>query len=179
MFFQLQPALFPTKHSQVAYIITLLASKARERGKACGKLGFSSCLNLWNFTDERINVSDHSLHCWESACEMLRMRRGEELQQSTPSGSALLPFFVVRISRPVMCSSMDCQREFRSRLPLEPLTPLVNWSIWQRELTRGGHCGEADTNWCGVQESQLLRCPACQRPSQLRPRPRIHARCGS
>lgn len=93
-----------------------------------------------------------------------------ELQQSTLSSFALLPFPVVGTSRPsMMCSSMDCQLEFRMRLPLNsPLPPEMNWWIWWHKLTRGRSYGQPDMHGACTGDS-TFEAPPLRRTTPQRP----------
>lgn len=75
--FQLQPTSFPTNRSKVAYIITLLADRARERGTALWDANSPVCSKFQDFADELIKVFDCLVQGREAACEMLRMCQGK------------------------------------------------------------------------------------------------------
>lgn len=75
--FQLQPTSFPTNRSKVAYIITLLADRAREWGTALWDANSPVCSKFQDFADELIKVFDCSVQGREAASEMLRMCQGK------------------------------------------------------------------------------------------------------
>uniref|UniRef100_A0A8C5A820 DUF4939 domain-containing protein n=1 Tax=Gadus morhua TaxID=8049 RepID=A0A8C5A820_GADMO len=65
--FQLQPATFPSDRSRVAYVITLLAGRAREWGTAVWDSNSPVCLSYQAFIDEMKKVFDRSVHGRENA----------------------------------------------------------------------------------------------------------------
>lgn len=80
--------------------------------------------------------------------------RRRELQQSTPSVSALLPFLVVGTSRlSTMYSSMDCQRKFRTQLPSQSSAFLDKGDVdWQAIEVMSSQA------WKGLEPRRLHFC---------------------
>ena len=75
--FQLQPATFPSDQSRVAYVITLLAGRAREWGTAVWDSNSPVCLSYQAFIGEMKKVFDRSVHGREAARVMLQIRQGK------------------------------------------------------------------------------------------------------
>lgn len=74
--FQLQPGSFPSDGSKVAYVITLLAGRAREWGTALWDANSRVCCDFQVFSAELVKVFDRSVHGREAARELLQMRQG-------------------------------------------------------------------------------------------------------
>ena len=78
LIFQLQPSSFPNDQSKIAYIITLLAGRAREWGTAIWEAKSAACDTVDTFFDEMRKVFDRSVTGREAARELLHMRQGNK-----------------------------------------------------------------------------------------------------
>ena len=76
LIFQLQPSSFPNDRSKIAYVITLLAGRAREWGTAIWEANSAVCNTVDNFFNEMRKVFDRSVTGREAARELLHMRQG-------------------------------------------------------------------------------------------------------
>lgn len=74
--FQLQPGSFPNDRSRVAYVITLLAGRAREWGTALWDAESPVCRDFLNFSAELVKVFDQSVQGREAARRILQTRQG-------------------------------------------------------------------------------------------------------
>ena len=78
LIFQLQPSSFPNDRSKIAYVITLLAGRAREWGTAIWEANSAVCHDVNVFFNEMKKVFDRSFTGREAARELLHMRQGNK-----------------------------------------------------------------------------------------------------
>ena len=74
--FELQPTTFPSERAKVAYVITQLSGRARERGTALWEARSPSCGNFEVLAAEMRRIFDRSKHGHEAARELLHMHQG-------------------------------------------------------------------------------------------------------
>lgn len=85
--FQLQPTSFQSDCSRVAYVVTLLAGRAREWEIALWDANTSTCFDFQIFADELTKVFDRSVHergCSQDALNAARKNSGCGLRHRTP-----------------------------------------------------------------------------------------------
>ena len=74
--FELQPSAFPTERSQVVYIVSLLAGRARDWGTAELEKESAICSSVKLFSDELRKVFDHVTHGREVALGLFNLAQG-------------------------------------------------------------------------------------------------------
>uniref|UniRef100_A0A146SAR5 Gypsy retrotransposon integrase-like protein 1 n=1 Tax=Fundulus heteroclitus TaxID=8078 RepID=A0A146SAR5_FUNHE len=75
--FELQPSSFPTDRARIAYVISLLAGKAKLWGTSEWQSGSHICHSYHGFSRELIRVFSPILPCRESTRGLLSLRQGD------------------------------------------------------------------------------------------------------
>lgn len=76
--FDLQPAAYPTDHSRVAYVVTLLTGRARAWATAVFESGSSVCDSFQTFSREMMKVFAPTVSSRTAANQLLKLRQGTQ-----------------------------------------------------------------------------------------------------
>lgn len=74
--FDLQPAAYPTEHSRVAYVITLLTGRALAWATALYESNSPACLSFSSFSEEMLKVFSPEVSSRAAANKLLQLRQG-------------------------------------------------------------------------------------------------------
>ena len=76
--FDLQPAAYPTEHSRVAYVITLLTGRALAWATALYESNSPVCLSFSSFSEEMLKVFSPEVSGRAAANKLLQLRQGRQ-----------------------------------------------------------------------------------------------------